>query len=66
VGALGSLSAPPRGPSSMFSNIDGERFRIFSSDTYQEAFHWYFLALVMDATGSSALSPPRGSVVDVL
>jgi hypothetical protein len=33
VGAPGSLSAPPRGPPSKFSNVDGGRSRISSFDT---------------------------------
>jgi hypothetical protein len=54
------LQQLPRGPSSMFSNVDGGRSRIFSSSTSQEARYRCFLTLVVSALGSLAPAPPRG------
>jgi hypothetical protein len=75
VGAPGSSApAPPGGrrrrflafrPPSMFLSVDGGRSRIFSSGTSQGARRQRFLALMVDAPGSSAPAPPRGPVVDV-
>jgi hypothetical protein len=48
----------------MFFNVDGERFRIYSSITSQEAHHRRFLVLMVADFGSLAPTPPRGSVID--
>jgi hypothetical protein len=48
-----------------FSNIDGGRSRISSSGTSQGARCRRFLALVVDAPGSSAPAHPMGTTVDV-
>jgi hypothetical protein len=49
----------------MFSNVDGGCSQIFSFSTSQGGHNRCFLALVVDAPGSSAPAPPRRSVFDV-
>jgi hypothetical protein len=48
----------------MFFNINGGRSQIYSSDTSQGPRRRCFLALMVDAPGSPAPAPPRGTVVD--
>jgi hypothetical protein len=49
----------------MFLSVDGGRSRIYSSDTSQGAHRQCFLALMVDAPGSTSPTPPRGPAVDV-
>jgi hypothetical protein len=49
----------------MFFSVDGERSRIYSVGTSNGGLHQRFLALMVDALGSTALSPLRESTVDV-
>jgi hypothetical protein len=49
----------------MFLRIDGGCCQISNSGTHQGAHHQRFLALMVDALGSSAPAPLRGPIVDV-
>jgi hypothetical protein len=59
VDALGSPLAPPRGSTVNICHVDRERSRI-SVSTSQEAHRRRFLTLMVDASGSLALAPPKG------
>jgi hypothetical protein len=48
-----------------FPSVDGGRSRIYNFGTYQGGRRRRFLALMVDAPGSPALTPLRGPVVDV-
>jgi hypothetical protein len=64
VGAPGSPALTlPGGPPSMFLSVDGGRSWIPSSGTSQGVHHQRFLALMVDASGSTAPAPPRGPTV---
>jgi hypothetical protein len=66
VVAPGSTApASPRSLSLMFFSVDGERSWIYSVGTSNGGLHQCFLALMVDALGSTALSPLRDSTVDV-
>jgi hypothetical protein len=59
---------PPAGakvPAVDICYVDGGRYRISSSGTSQGAHHRHFLVLMVSATGSLDLTPPRGPAVDV-
>jgi hypothetical protein len=49
----------------MFLSIDDGRSRIYSSGTSQAARRRCFLASMVDAPGSTALTPPRGAAFDI-
>jgi hypothetical protein len=64
VGAPGSPSAPSKRHAVDVFYIDGGCFRI-SISTRQGARRQYFLTLMVDAPGSSALAPHREPAIDV-
>jgi hypothetical protein len=53
------------GPIIDICRVDGGRFWIFSSGTSQGARHRHFLTLMVDASESLALTPPRRLIIDV-
>jgi hypothetical protein len=55
----------PGGPPLTFLSVDGGRSRISSSGTSQRVRRQRFLALMMDAHGSPAPTPPKGPAVGV-
>jgi hypothetical protein len=50
----------------MFLSVDGRRSCIYSYGTSQGAHSRHFLSLMVGAPGSTAMTPPREPVVDVL
>jgi hypothetical protein len=63
MGALGSPSAPPKGPTVNVFSVDGERSWI-SGIASLGARHRRFLALMVGAPESPSL-PPRRATVDI-
>jgi hypothetical protein len=49
----------------MFLSVDGGRSRIYCSGTSQGPRHRCFLALMVDALGSTVPAPPRGPAIDI-
>jgi hypothetical protein len=49
----------------MFLSVDGGRSRIYSSDTSQGGHRRRFLALMVGALRSTALTPPKELAIDV-
>jgi hypothetical protein len=49
----------------MFLSVNGGRSQIYSFDTTQGARRRHFLSLMVDASESTALAPPREPATDV-
>jgi hypothetical protein len=62
---ISSSNTSQGGPPSMFLSVDGGRSRFYSFGTSQRVRRRCFLALMVDALGSIAPAPPRGSAVDI-